>query len=72
MFHSFLLRPTSSHENYFSGTSSSVFFSSCQKGSTVAMRARSVVVWGDYIVGLRLTTSSQGYLPRMTEHSKPA
>ena len=29
---------------YFVGTSSSVFFSNCQKGSTVSMRARSVVV----------------------------
>ena len=29
---------------YFSGTSSSVFFSSVQKGSTVLMSARSVVV----------------------------
>ena len=35
------------HKNladYFSGMSSKVFFSNVQKGSTVAMRARSVVV----------------------------
>ena len=42
---------------YFSGMSSSVFFNSVQKGSTVLMRARSVVVWGDFIVGPKLTTS---------------
>ena len=52
--------------------SSNVFFSSCQNGSTVSMRARSVVVCGDFIVGPNDTTSNQGYLPRMTEHSNPA
>lgn len=57
---------------YFSGISSRVFFSSVQKGSTVLMRARSVVVCGDFIVGPRLTTSRFGYLPRMMEHSRPA
>ena len=57
---------------YFSGISSRVFFRRVQKGSTVAMRARSVVVWGDFIVGPKLTTSRWGYLPRITEHSRPA
>lgn len=43
--------------DYFTGTSSSVFFSSFQNGSTVLMRARSVVVCGDFMVGPSETTS---------------
>lgn len=66
------VRPSSASSYYFSATSSSVFFSNCQNGSTVSMSARSVVVCGDFIVGPRLTTSRCGYLPKITEHSKPA
>ena len=66
------INPRNPCQNHFTGTSASVFFSNCQNGATVSIRARSVVVCGDFIVGPRLTTSSQGYLPRMTEHSNPA
>ena len=74
--HSTLHTPHSSRQlhaqDHFTGISSNVFFSSCQKGATVAQRARSVVVCGDFIVGPRLTTSKCGYLPKMMEHSNPA
>ncbi len=42
---------------YFTGISSSVFFRSSQKGATVGIYARSVVVCGDFIVGPSETTS---------------
>ena len=57
---------------HFTGIFSSVFFSNSQKGATVSISARSLVVWGDFIVGPNETTSRCGYLPRMTEHSSPA
>ena len=57
---------------YFVGTFSNAFFSNSQKGATVSISARSLVVWGDFIVGPNETTSRCGYLPRITEHSNPA
>ena len=42
---------------YFTGTSSSAFFSNSQNGAMVSMRQRSEVVWGDFMVGPKLTTS---------------
>ena len=57
---------------YFTGTVCKVFSNSCQKGSTVGMKARSMVVCGERNVGPSDTTSRWGYFPRMMEHSNPA
>ncbi len=57
---------------YFLGVFSSVATTNCQYFSTLGMWQRSSGVWGERIVGPKLTMSMCGYCAPMTPHSSPA